>query len=451
MLMREKAYFWLACYFRFFARLVLSSWKPRIIVITGSGGKSTALALFYELLQKKFSVKKSVKANSAIGVPLDILDIHFINYTAKEWLRALFFTPFRAVKYILSPPKTKIYLVELDADRPGEMSFFANFIKPEIVFWVSSYATHTASFDQLVKKGLFTTSVDAVAAEFAKIINALDKKGLALVNGDSPAIKKALRHKKINKIEIKDKKGRYSFSKWKIYRKRTRFKLNIAGTSYEIFVPYIFPKNLGYTLVAFFVVAKHFAIDDKEVMNVLEEFKQLPGRVNIFKGIHNSTLIDSTYNSNLEAACDLLLVLNKYPGKRKIAVLGDMRELGELSKSQHETLAQEIIKKNPEVVVLVGPQMKQYCYPRLSEKGYDEARLYHFDNTYQAGIFIKERLVRPGDTILLKASQNTLFFEIIVEMLLADKADVVRLCRREAHWEEKRDAVKQQFFQSLSG
>jgi len=82
--------------------------------------------------------------------------------------------------------------------------------------------------------------------------------------------------------------------------------------------------------------------------------------------------------------------------------------------------------------------------------GYSDSTVHHFENTYQAGLFIKERLLKAGDVVLLKASQNTLFFEIIVEMLLADKSDVEKLCRREPIWERKRQLIKKNFYDSLS-
>mgnify|MGYP001576697935 CR=1 FL=1 len=166
-------------------------------------------------------------------------------------------------------------------------------------------------------------------------------------------------------------------------------------------------------------------------------------------GINSSTLIDSTYNSSYYATVSMLEVLLYYPGKRKIAVLGDMRELGSLAKEEHENLAGDIIKYKIDNVVLVGPHMKEFVVPYLLKSGMDENSVQHFPNTYQAGIFIKERLLQKGDVLLLKASQNTLLFEIIVEMLLENKEDVQRLCRRDEMWTKKRQKVIDDFYKTI--
>ncbi len=234
-----------------------------------------------------------------------------------------------------------------------------------------------------------------------------------------------------------------------MYRKRTEFVIKLKGKELAISIPLILPRNFGYTLVALYVLAQQYGIADSEVSTVLSEFTLLPGRLTILPGISDTVIIDSSYNSNFYATTGLLEVLKDYPGKRKIAVLGDMRELGAESKREHERLAEALIQYVPEHIVLVGPMMKEYVYPRLLENSYTLATVHQFDNTYQAGLFIKERLLKEGDVYLLKASQNTLLFEIIAEMLLVDKNDVNKLCRRETIWEEKRSEIKKSFYKSL--
>ena len=112
-------------------------------------------------------------------------------------------------------------------------------------------------------------------------------------------------------------------------------------------------------------------------------------------------------------------------------------------------LAEKLEEYNFDQVVLVGPETQKYIYPILN-KSYKDSCLAWFGNTYQAGLFIKERLLKPNDVVLLKASQNTLFFEIIAELLLENPEDVKLLCRRDPVWEEKRQVIKTQFYQTLN-
>lgn len=448
--MKYKLYFVIASYFRFFARLVIKRWKPVIIAVTGSAGKSTSLYLIANLLRKKYLVRKSTKANSAFGVPLDILDFHFTNYTRMEWIKAFIGAPFLALKRLLLPYPDQFYIVELDVDRPGEMEFFTKLLSFETVFWVSSFATHTANFVPLVEQELFKSLESAVAAEYARIITAFVSGGLFVANGDSPYIKEALKQKKFKNVTyVYDGKKPNGLLDWKIYRKRTEFSLAVNGEEKALILPYILPRNLGYTLVALYIIALRYNIEESHIAALMNEFTLLPGRCSIFDGINDTTVIDSSYNSSYFAATGLLEVLSLYPGKRKIAVLGDMRELEGTQAREHTRLAEAIATHKVDQVVLVGPMTKEYILPYLLLHGYSTQTAHHFDNTYQAGLFIKERLMKPGDAILLKASQNTLFFEIIVEMLLADKSNIEALCRREAVWQTKRDAIKREFYEKL--
>lgn len=448
--MKSKVYFWVAQYFRFFAKLVLKRWKPRIIVVTGSAGKTTALTILNTLISQKYSVRKSSRANSAIGVPLDILGLHLTNYTKKEWLTTIFMVPVRAFWGLIEARKEKYYLVELDVDRPGEMTFFANFIKPRIIFWVSSYATHTENFESRKVTEATETIQEVVANEFAQILTSAHKNTLLIMNGDSLLMTKAARLYRYKKVVIKKKSGVYSFLNWQLYRKRTEFSIRFGKQKSLVTIPQMVPENFGYTLLALYAVAKELNIEERLVKITLDTYTPLPGRSSIFKGADDITLIDSTYNSSYYATSSLLTMLEEFPGKRKIAVLGDMRELGSESESEHRRLAVRIIECHVDQVVLVGPQMKAYMYPYLLEHGYSDTNAHFFENTYQAGLFIKERLAKPGDIILLKASQNTLFFELIVEMLLEDKSEVSKLCRREKIWEDKRSAIKKDFYDSLN-
>lgn len=444
----KKMYFPIAKYFRFFAFLVLLRWQPTIIAVIGSAGKSNAHNLFFQLLKTRFTVRQSLKANSAFAIPLDVLDIHLKDYTVKEWFMAAIRVPFYTFYRLLFTFKEQFYICELDVDRPGEMVFFASFIKADYIFWVSSYATHTQSFDRLVKKGVFPNASIAVASEFAKLFFNRPKT-VGIINSDSQFINQALQGIKFKRMAIKSEFGRYHFSHWQIFRKHTSFSLFIEKRKVEVNLPYIAPMNFGYTILASYLLAIDLKIPESQWRVVLEQFRFNPGVCSILEGINSSRIIDSSYNSSLYATKSLLSVLKHYPGKRKVVVLGDMRELGMESKQQHQVLAKVLLDYQFDQVVLVGPEMQQHVYPILANH-YTETTLHQFQNTYQAGLFIKERLLKPNDVLLLKASQNTLFFEIIAELLLANPQDKERLCRRDSVWERKRLKIKDEFYKLIT-
>ena len=444
----KRLYFSISKYFRFYASLVLKRWQPTVIAVIGSAGKSNAQNLFYTLIKQQYSIRRSHKANSAFAVPLDILNIHIKDYTIKEWTLAALKVPFYTLYLLAFPFKEKYYICELDVDRPGEMAFFAKFIKPKIIFWVSSYATHTANFDKMIKKGRFRNASSAVASEFAKLFGNR-KKLVGIVNGDSKYILEALKDKRFKRLVVRDREGLYQFRGWKIYRKRTVYTLLVNKKRYQLELPFIAPRNFGYTVLAAYLIKQQLNLNDSSWQKALAEFTFSPGVCSVLSGINHSRIIDSSYNSSLYATKSLLEVLAKYPGKRKVAVLGDMRELGMESKAQHQELAKALLKYKFDQIVLVGPEMQQYVYPVLNKK-YTDTTLHHFNNSYQAGLFIKERLLKPHDVILLKASQNTLYFEIIAELLLENPEDKRLLCRRDPVWENKRLKIREEFYKLLS-
>jgi len=443
--MRGKLYFWLAKYFRFFARPVLEKWQPKIVVVTGSAGKSTALSYFYELLKTQYTVKKTEHANSAVGIPLDILGIHLLNYTFWEWIKVLVLVPFNSLRYQLRPRLEKFYLVELDADRKGEMKFFAEFLKPVFVYWGSSYATHTANFDEESKILL----KEQVADEYSLIVKAINDQGLAVVNGESVYIKKALENCQLPIIFLHKDNQLIGFNNYLPDFKETKLALHYNKEHLFVTIPHLLPEEICYTLSACLVLSNFFKISRENLLSIFVSVQPIPGRYSVFLGLKNTTLIDSSYNSSLLATIGMFNVLSRLNAKRKIAVLGDMRELGKLSEKEHLSLAKAIIQQKINQVVLVGQQTKDYVLPELLNNGYTLETVHHFTNTYAAGLFLKETLIQDEDLILIKASQNTLFFELIVEMLLLNKDDVSKLARRERIWENKRQQLKNNFYNSL--
>ena len=107
-------YFTIARYFRFFAAIRLKRWKPRVVIITGSNGKTTALHL--TAVQLGSAAKYSFHANSAFGIPFDILGLKRSTFSPWEWPWLFLSAPFHALK---GPHPEKIYVVEADGDRPS--------------------------------------------------------------------------------------------------------------------------------------------------------------------------------------------------------------------------------------------------------------------------------------------------------------------------------------------
>ena len=190
---KKKLYFLVANYFRFFAIIQLAIWKPRIIVITGSSGKTTLLNLIESQIRDK--ARYSHQANSSFGIPFDILGLHRTNLMHVEWIYLFLAAPLKAFKF---PYKEKLYIVEADCDRPHEGKFLAMLLKPEVTLWVSCSRTHSMNFDN------FPDVDGAIADEFGFFLENTTK--FAIVNGDSELISKQLNRLKVPVETIQKKR-----------------------------------------------------------------------------------------------------------------------------------------------------------------------------------------------------------------------------------------------------
>jgi UDP-N-acetylmuramoyl-tripeptide--D-alanyl-D-alanine ligase len=156
-----------------------------------------------------------------------------------------------------------------------------------------------------------------------------------------------------------------------------------------------------------------------------KNFKLPRGRASLIEGKNGSMIIDSSYNASPTPMLDMLELLEKVPAKRKLALLGDMRELGDESDETHE----RVIAKALEIcyqAYFIGPSMRK----NMLSGGI------WCNNAAEAAESIK---LEEGDVLLVKGSQNTLFLETAVEKLMIhpEQADKL-LCRRGEFWDKQR-------------
>jgi len=408
-------YFPIANYFRFWAEIRLKFWKPRVIAITGSSGKTTLLHLIESQIGKK--AKYSHHANSSYGIPFDILGLKRKTLTPDEWISLFFLAP---VKVFSARPLEKLYVVEVDSDRPGEGKFLASLLNPDFTLWISSSLTHSANFDSLVKNKHFASEEEAIAHEFGYFLEYTKK--LTIVDGDNVLIRKELGRAKCP-IEFTSEKDLKS---WGMYKNRTEFIIDDKKYS----INFITPKATFNPIKMTNLLMKSLGLP------IDPSFKNMtlpPGRNSVFKGIKNTTIIDSTYNATPEGVKTILEMLEKYPSDKKWLVLGDMVELGTREKEEHEKLAAIINCIGLDRIILIGPRVSKYTYPNLNCQ---TDKLQKFLMPKDGLNYILEN-IKGGETILFKGAR---FLEGIIEQLLVDKKDINKLVRREKAWQERRES-----------
>lgn len=400
-------------YLRTAAKIQLAKINPKHIVgITGSAGKSSCREAVYTVLKTKYKVKQSSTGNSESGLPLDILGFdHDPNYSIAYWLAVVLLIP---IKILFNWDKYDVYVAEMGVDSPTEpknMSYLLKIIRPDIGVFLNVLPVHTEYFPQKSADDL----ISAIAEEKGKLITNLPKNGWAVVNLDD---------KKVSEFKNKTQSKIITFGATK-------------SADIQTFIPksesYAYTEDYGYTFAATIAVGKVLDVDIEIAKDALTKNFRLPaGRGVIFSGINSSILIDSSYNANRQTVISSLELLKTYPGKRKIAVLGDMRELGDLAKQEHEAVARDALKTADHIFTF-GPLMEKFFQPKTE-------KVETFTNMSKLVKSVQD-FIKPGDVVLVKGSQNTILLETLVEALLGNKHESEKLCRRGEFWNNKRQEL----------
>ncbi len=413
--LKKALYFQIASYFKFFAAIRLKKWNPKIIVVTGSNGKTTLLHMLESQLGS--NAKVSHHANSAYGVPFDILDLHRSTMSGNEWIQLFINAPRNVFKPL---PKEKIYVVEADADRPFEGVFLATLLKPDVVLWVSTGRTHSMNFDYLVTEEEFKSVEEAIAYEYGYFLKYCRE--LAVIDGDSDLETEQIGRTKVKVKAITKKdflKGYY------VEKNETKFQIKNNSYSFKGLLPEEIYLSIAMCREAVAYLGEPF---DENFTN----FELPPGRGTLLKGKKDTILIDSSYNGNLGSIKAMLTMFDKFPAKKKWVVIGDMKELGKEEKEEHEALAVLLKEMDLEKVILIGKLVQQYTLPKLKNaKG--------FKKSPDAAKYLEEN-IKGEESILFKGSQS-IYLEGLIEPLLEDPNDSKKLPRQTTFWNSQRKKI----------
>lgn len=401
---KKLLYFPIAYYFRIFAQIQLKIWKPRIIVITGSNGKTTLLHLIESQLGNQ--AKYSHFANSTYGIPFNILGLQRKTLTIFEWPFLFLLAPFKAFK---RPYKQKIYIVEADCDRPNEGKFLGSLLKPEITIWLSVSKTHSINF----------TSLDDIAYEFGFFLEYCQN--YAIINADNNLITRQLPRTKATTDKIYKTHLHYEIS-----QAATKFIINSKEYSFK----FLLPEDTFYSIYTTNLLLNYL---NAKPVDTFSNFTLPPGRSSVFAGIGNTTVIDSSYNATPASMEASLNMYKLYPGKIKWGIISDMVELGKEEAIEHKNLAKLIADCKLDKVILMGPRVLEYTLPGLKEIT-PKLSIESFLTPKEVLDYLKNN-IKGGEILFFKGAR---FLEGIIEHLLKNKDDISKLCRREEIWQKRR-------------
>lgn len=434
------------------SRLVLWKYKPKIIAITGSVGKTSTKDAVYAVLSKIAHVRKSEKSyNSEIGLPLTILGCPNGWNSPTIWLQNilkgmwLFLSPFGPHKY------PKWLVLEVGVGKPGDMKKTASWISTDAVIM-------TAIGDTPVHIEFFNSRKHLIE-EKSMLIKTLKKDGILILNADDEAILEM-------KTKTKSIVVTYGFNidadlvasgdsiyyapngepKGVIYRideGGLAHGTMAKGNSLPVSIEGVFGRNHIYATLAALGFSYGMKFNMLEAINSLKSYDFPQGRMRLLSGINDSLIIDDTYNSSpfaCESALKTLGEVKATAGGRKIAVLGDMLELGRHTEEAHKSIG-KIAKENADILVVVGPRAQSIKDGAIeaglpAQAGMNTKNLHQFSNSFLAGEFL-QTFVQKNDLVLIKGSQG-MRMERAVEAILFEKENKNKLLvRQDSEWMAK--------------
>jgi UDP-N-acetylmuramoyl-tripeptide--D-alanyl-D-alanine ligase len=419
---------------RFEAILIIKKYKPKIISVTGSVGKTSTKDAIFAVMSSTFSVRKSEKSfNSDIGIPLTILGCPNAWFNPIKWLGNIL----RGLEIIIfNSNYPKWLILEVGADRPGDIKSVSKWLKSDIVV-LTAFAKVPVHIE-------FFKDREAVIREKKYLVDALKRDGTLIVNGDdedSMKIKEGA--KNISFVYGTDKTADLIASEAKPYYDDNG---EIAGTAFkaeynENIVPIFIKNSLGaksiYSSLAAIAVGLTQKINLVKSGEALMNLEASKGRMRIIKGIKNTTIIDDTYNSSPIALSSALQTLKEIKPKnkgRKIAVLGDMMELGKHSVDEHYK-AGKLVAEVCKILITVGIRSRKMAEGALDGL-MDEGKIFQFETSSEAGLFLQD-LLKENDIILVKGSQTTRMEKVVEEVMLEPEKAGDLLVRQEEDWKNK--------------
>ncbi len=411
------------------SQITIWRFQPQVIGIAGSVGKTSAKEAIYAVLKNHYQVRKSAgNLNNELGLPLAIIT----NYSEEElklvsrstpagkkkikklifWIKIIIFALFRAL-FLNSSFYPKILILEYAADRPNDLEKLLKISQPQIGI--------ITAMGQIPSHVEFFSDPEAVAKEDSKLIKSLPVNGFAIFNFDNETVMKMQKQTQAQVISFGFNNGAdLRITNFKNHLKNDKpmgisFNIESDGNSAPVVLKNIFGKaQQSYAAAVAASVGLIFNLNLTEISKALStNYQQAKGRMNLITGLKDTCIIDDSYNASPLSMQEALNTLQDIPAKRKIAVLGDMLELGKYSIEAHETigrLAGQIV----EILVTVGPLAKSIA--KVAKiNGLSENKILSFNTTNEACPSV-QKLIKKGDLILIKASRG-MRLEKIVEAI----------------------------------
>lgn len=341
-----------------------------VVAVTGSVGKTSTKDIVAAVMSQKYKVLKTQgNLNNDIGLPFTLLRLHDEN----------------------------AIVVEMGMNHFGEISLLTSIAKPTLAIITNIGTAHIGNLG----------SRENILKAKLEILEGLQGNSVIINNDNDLLSNWAEKNKeKYNIITygINNKNSKYVAEDIHSYEDRSEYRID----GKEVVVP-VGGEHFVLNSLCAIAVGRYFDIPMAKITEGISGFELTKGRMEIEKAKCGASIINDTYNANYDSMKAAIEYLEKIEGKRKIAVLGDMKELGEYSESLHRKVGEEV--KDIDILITIGELAK--CI----EETADVREMLHFDNNESALEYLK-KIMKKDDIILLKASNSMKFGDIAKELIL---------------------------------
>lgn len=411
---------------RHLAHLTIARYEPRIIGVTGSVGKTSTKFALKAVLAKNYHVRASSgNLNNELGLSLAILgdwkaeDLSLVSRdqsagTAKIrktffWIKVIVSSAWRLIKKTNDYPE--ILILEYGADRPGDVKNLLKIARPEmtVITAIGDIPVHVEFF----------AGPDEVAREKGRLIECLSVAGLAILNGDDDTVvrlKSRTRARVITFGFLKENDVRVTRFENSVEDDRPlgiSFKLEYQGTFVPVRIRGAFGKAQVYAAAAAATIGIASGMNLVAISEALEDYVPAPSRMRLITGIKETFILDDCYNASPLSMHVALDTLRDLPGKRKVAVLGDMLEIGKYTAEAHERVGL-LAGKFLDILVTVGARSK-FIAEAAKSAGMKNAKIFSFDTADDAKRSVQD-LMKKGDLVLIKGSHSMELDKVVEEV-----------------------------------
>ncbi|MEG0050956.1 MAG: UDP-N-acetylmuramoyl-tripeptide--D-alanyl-D-alanine ligase [Terrisporobacter sp.] len=358
------------------ARFYKEKFEIPFIAVTGSVGKTTTRDMVFATISAKYNSLKNVgNLNNQFGVPLTLFNLN------KEHECAV---------------------IEMGMSGFNEIEYLANIVHPQIGIISNIGYSHVEHLGS--REGIFQAKME-VTTNF-------DSDSLLIVNGDDDCLKTLKKRDLVYNLKTFgfEKDNDIYCEAYKMSDDDINFTAVIDGKKEEFFIPTVGKHNI-YNAMAAILVGINLNMSLEEIKGGLKNFQCTKNRLDIIKK-DNLTIIDSVYNASIDSMSAALNILGRYD-KRRIAILGDMFEMGDYSEFGHRQVGKSALN-NVDILIAIGKD-SEYIVKELQENNMNSADLYHF-KTKEEAISKLDNIIKDDDIILVKASRG-MHLEKIVEYL----------------------------------